>query len=415
MITARQLFRIVYGSIYLVLYVILLALLLITPADAIIRSIQNRQTYNIWILVIFYVVTVLIVTFIYLMRLYVNKTVLTAIPKSTLPIKPGDVNRAVHAIIEAGLERSAAIAFEARPSADPNKKEGQPGERVVPPASEGLGISRTLQSRIWDDIEHHGWSSPNLADLPNLQYSTVLSELPNLIEAKALTLAPPDPASQSDPPVLDPEAVALLQKPSYLSLRGYIDQLTSLGVLDIDDTAASFLERYEYARFSTRPISNAKFRELMHLFAEMLRSMQTLDLEALDAEQELQSYTESFVDQSNRDGAMTPRSQRSKAATVSSQSSVRRPMRSSSWNLYRTAPNTPHSTARVISRKSSSSNSFAQSRNPYHMDDSRSPSPSIRSGSSASVIRLSTNEDNQDGPYVLNLSGTAESLSPAQR
>lgn len=403
MAQSGRIFRVIYTSIYFLLYILLVGLLLITPADAIKRSINNRQSYNIWLLIIFYVVTIVVVCFIYFVRLYVNKTVLAAIPKAWVPIEFGDVNKVVHRMIVSGLDRSAAIAYEARPRVD---EAGQ--QRPTPAAAEGLGISATLQTAIWGNIEHRGWASPKSPDLPNLQYSTVLEELPNLIEAKAITLGLPDPISQTDPPTLDPEAVALLQRPAHLGLPGYVEHLASLGVLIVDETTTNFLQQYEYSRFSTQPISNARFRELMHLFAEVLQSMEPLDLEALDEES---NPPESYYGHPD-DGDIslsTPRSHLSRTATTSTQNSVRRPPpRSSSWGNYRTAPSTPHN-RRVVSRKCSSSN-FAQSRHPYQPGSGSSSSASVRSGASSSVIRLATREDDEGMPYVLNLRGTADTF-----
>lgn len=400
--------RVAYTSIYGLLYLLLLGLLLITPTDAIERSIRNHQNYNIWMLIIIYVVTIAVVCFVYFVRLYVNKTVLSKIPKAWIPIEVGDVSKKVRAMIVEALDRSASIAYEARP------REDDVGGRVLFVAGDGLGVSKELQHVLWSDIEHKGWASPRSPDLPNLQYSTVISELPNLIEAKAMTLAPPDPTSSDEPPVLDPEATALLQRPAQLSLRDYIDHLASLGVLTLDETTTAFLQQYEYARFSTKPISNARFRELMHLFAEILRVMEPLDLEALEESSIPPSesdYGRPAQDDHDINNPSPPRSALSRTGTQSTQASVRRPLpRNSSWKTYVTAPNARQA---ALSRKSSSSsNSFAQTRHPYQpaSGDSSSGASVRSSGGSSSVIRLATREDGESMPYVLNLSGTAESL-----
>ena len=397
-----SIFRVVYTSLYFLLYLLLLALLLISPADAIERSLRNGQTYNIWMLIIFYVVTISFVCFVYFVRLYVNKTVLANIPKHWLPIEEAGVKNKVRSMVVEGLDRSAAIAFESRPRVEDE------GPRVV---GGGLGVSRELQSALWDGIEHEGWGSPKSDDFPDLQYSTVLSELPNLIEAKAMTLAPPDPTSQEDPPLLEPEVVALLQRPSSLSLRGYVDHLASLGALTPDETTTSFLQLYEHARFSTRPLSKARFRELMDLFAEILRVMVPPDLSALDGSS-IHPSEDSYAapSPSHPNDESRPSTPRSHVDTMSSQSSLRRPLpRTSSWKTYVTAPNTQQ----AISRKSSSSNSFAQTRHPYQPasgSSGASSSMSVRSDGSSSVIRLATRDDDEMLPYVLNLSGTAESF-----
>lgn len=427
----RVFFRILYRSVYFLLYVVLLGLLLITPADAIERSIENAQRYNIWILTIGYAVTIFIVCFIYAMRLYVNKTVLASIPKAWVPIQKADLKKVVYRMIVVGLNRSAAVASEARPRVHEDEEgEQDQGEqrrvkigRKKQTAAEELGVALPPHDDVWGEIEHPGWASPNSDDLPNLQYSTVLAELPNLIEAKALTLAPPDPSSFSDPPMLDPEAVGLLQRPPNLGLRDYIDYLASLGVVDMDGDVTEFLALYEYARFSARPLSNERFRELMHLFAEVLRDMSPLDLDALEqlGDQASLGPSESDIDNDAPRGTnpSTPQSNLSRSITASTQASVRRPDSSAAhtWQQYRTAPNTPRTPLSRRERdamtrlsRQSSGNSFAQTRRTYPV--SQPSSASLRSGSSdgtGSVIRLATRDDGEEMPYVLSLRDTAGS------
>jgi len=398
---AWNFFRVAYTIVYFLLYILLAGLLLITPADAIERSLRNEQVYNIWLLAFAYILTILVVSVIYFIRLYVNKTVLNNIPKAWVPIDVGDVTKAVHQMIQDGLDRSAAIAYEARPRTKPD------GVKVTITAAEGLGIAKALQHELWDGIEHKGWSSPKSPDLPNLQYGTVLAELPNLIEAKAMTLAQRDPTTDNEVAAPDPEAVSLLQRSANLSLRGYADHLASLDVLSPDETVTDFLALYEYARFSTQPISNVQFRELMHLFAEVLRNMQPLDLAILHDDETVPSESAyGGGGGSSRNGYLHASANRPDSSDTSS---IRRPApRSASWGgTFRTAPTTPGSRPHLASRPSSSSgNSFAQTRHPYDA----SSSSSIRSGRSWSVIRLATREDDEDLPYVLNLMGTAESI-----
>ena len=423
----RMFFRIAYASIYFVFYLILAGLLLITPGDAIERSIQNGQKYNVLIVTISYVVTIVIVCFVYILRLYINKTALAAIPKAWVPIDKGDVKDAVYKVIGAGLCRSAVIAYEARPRADAGGREQDPG-RVEPharvalkkmsTAAEGLGITLPPHRAVWGDIEHCGWASPNSPDLPNLQYSTVLSELPNLIEAKALTMAPTEHNSPtSKPPLLYPDATILLQRMPNTSLREYVDHLADVGIINADATmTADFLDQYETARFSNRPISNARFRELMHLFAEMLRAMVPLDLEAQGGKDEDWAPSESDIDNdAPRDtNPPSPRSSIFGAETTSLRGSIRRQvMRNPSAHAlsFRTAPNTPGSRRTGMLSRKSSNNSFAQSRRPYPASQPSTSSLRSRGSSidSGSVIRLATREDPDALPYVLNLRATAGS------
>ncbi|KAK3946447.1 hypothetical protein QBC46DRAFT_369803 [Diplogelasinospora grovesii] len=301
MSAASLAFRIIYNFFYYLLYLVLLAFLIVTPADLIQQAVQHHQNYNILVIALCYLVTIIIVAFIYATRLYLNRSVLASIPKPWIPIEKGDVPSDVREMITEGLSRSAAIAYEARPRlplppvvppegmgmdasreqeaqqqppwmANPRKMSTATSEKNV-----GIGINIPPHKAVWGEIEHPGWASPTSPDLPNLQYDTVILELSNLIEAKALTLAPPDPESRTEPPALDPEAVALLQRPEGMGLREYLMHLTDLGVLVPSSTTTDFIGRYESARFSTRPLPNDQFRSLMHLFAEILRNMQPLD------------------------------------------------------------------------------------------------------------------------------------------
>ncbi|RMJ19705.1 hypothetical protein BHE90_013461 [Fusarium euwallaceae] len=423
----RLVASIIYRTLYFLLYVILLGLLIATPVDAIQRSFKNRQLYNIWILIAAYVLTILVVTFVFFTRLYINKTELDSIPKGWVPIEKGDLRSAVYKVVHLGLGRSASIAFESRPRL---QTDDIPDDETVEtrvklgfdgpsgPAEE-LVVTIPRRRPVWGDIEHYGWASPNAPDLPNLEYTTVFSELPNLIEGKALTLAPPDPTSQANPPLLDADAVALLQRTANMSLRDYMVHLAELGVLEMDANTTKFLTHYEYARFSTRPISNAQFKELMHLFAEILRGMEPFDPDILDGGGQEEDEDTSSPSSAGGDDMVsdpgTPRSNLTASEVASISSSTRRARRQPStntWNVYRTAPNSMRSGISgpgPISRKSSS-NSLARSRHHYPLSQpSTSSLRSKSSNSSGSVIRLATRRDSTDLPYVLTLRDTAGS------
>ncbi|KAL0940909.1 sucrase ferredoxin domain-containing protein [Colletotrichum truncatum] len=441
MFSPRAIFRFIYGSFYFVLCFLLAVLLLITPGDTIYQAYSNNQPYNIWIIAATLALTILIVSFIYATRLYLNKTILAAIPKPWVPIERGDVKKKVHEMITADLRRSAAIAYDSRPRVETNALVSDTEEAFAEKTSTGgsvgkkrfqlvnltkpattekeTGIALPPRRPVWGEIEHYGWSSPNSVDLPDLQYSTVISELPNLIEAKALTSAPPDPTSSTRQPMLDPDAVALLQRPLHMGLRDYFGHLAELGVISLNATSADFLAAYEYARFSTRPISNARFRELMHLFAAILRGMRPLDPTVLGPLDEPSDESDIDNDAPMATNPTTPRSNLSRSVTQSTQGSYKKKtapqvdMRNSSahtWLQYRTAPATPMGTLAGAISRSSSLNSFAQTRPAYEPGNSSS-SASLRSktsGSSASgsVIRLATRTDSTDLPYVLTLRDT---------
>lgn len=375
MITAHAVFRFIYNAVYTFFFIVLITLAVLTPADVIYRAWENGQTWNIWIVVASYVLTFVVVAFVYATRLYINKTALAAIPKPWIPVDKGDVHPAVYRLVKHGLDRSAAIAFEARPRIKRllGPAEGAQGDVVsMRRAARGVKLRRSVSTEedqgvvvplgnpVWGDIEQLGWGSPASPDLADLQYSTVFLELPALIEAKALTFAP---ETQGDPPALDPEAIALLQRPVSMGLRDYIGYLASLGVLPLDQTTLDFIHRYEHARFSTRPISDAEFRELMRLFAEVLRSMGPADESA---------YSPSIS---------TGPSLRSRPYTSSSNESyVRRRVLAQTpdeWE-FRTAPTTPKSAG------GSSHGLWA----PRGYAGSSASSGSVRSGASGSVLRF---------------------------
>ncbi|KAF6840434.1 Defect at low temperature protein 1 [Colletotrichum plurivorum] len=438
MFSPRAIFRFIYGSFYFVLCFLLAALLLVTPGDTIFQAYTNNQPYNIWIIAATLTLVIIIVSFIYATRLYLNKTILASIPKTWVPIEKGDVNKKVHEMITADLRRSAAIAYDARPRVETNAI-SEPAEALAEKTHAGgseskkrfqllslkkpattekeTGIALPPRRPVWGEIEHYGWSSPISNDLPDLQYGTVLSELPNLIEAKALTSAPPDPKSLTSPPMLDPDAVALLQRPHHMGLRDYLGHLAELGVISLNATTADFLAAYEYARFSTRPISNERFRELMRLFAAILRGMRPLDPAAVGEPSEA---PDSDIDDDAplATNPTTPRSSLSRSATQSTQGSYKksapalnaRNSSANTWLQYRTAPATPMGTLAGAISRSSSLNSFAQTRpafGPHHSSSSASlRSRASASSSSGSVIRLATRTDSTDLPYVLTLRET---------
>ncbi|KAJ4307215.1 hypothetical protein N0V88_000594 [Collariella sp. IMI 366227] len=490
MSAASLLFIIVYNFLYYFLYLVLFGFLVVTPIDLIYQAATVRRNYDILVILVVHVATILIVAFIYASRLYINRSVLASIPKSWVPIEKGDVPRDVRQMIVESLGRSAAIAYEARPRvplvvlAQEPATAGGGGTRQGSTNSGGqqLSLSRTKKSAVsdeavaveiapqrpvWGDIEHPGWASPTSPDLPNLQYDTVISELPNLIEAKAITLAPPDPESHTEPSALDPDAVALLERPSFMGIREYLTHLTDLAVLAPLPTTADFLTQYESARFSPRPLTNDQFRSLMHLFAQILRNMHPLNPSTLshhyddnhtsssssssffppspsvsesdiDNDAPLGTTSSSSINSSHGLGVSIPHphhnrsggglDRRDSSSTASSTPRWRRPGmggRDASWQ-YRTAPTTPRSRHTVLSRAESAGSAeiagvFQRTGRVYSaggQTSSSSASVSVRSGGSGASrasegsgsvagsvgIRLARRE--REGlPYVLTYEG----------
>ncbi|KAF1977646.1 hypothetical protein BU23DRAFT_300257 [Bimuria novae-zelandiae CBS 107.79] len=292
-------FRIWYSTTYTVIFGFLLLLLAISPADTIYQSFKSDELQKIFVIGGVYVLTVLIVLLIYSTRLYTNRSVLQAIPKPYLPIEDGEVGKLVRRMIVKKLRRSAVVAWDSIP----RDARGEVGDE------DGQGTGRAAHHKRrhafpatvipidpgappWGRVSHPGWVSPASADLPNLQYSNVVNELPNLIEAKAVSLAPPDPALETleddvlriqDTPMLpDAQIVALLQRPRAMGLRDYLARLSSFGLLNPPSLGPKFLSLYEYARFSTKCLTEAEFRAIMAVFAEILNGMTELDPAFID-------------------------------------------------------------------------------------------------------------------------------------
>ncbi len=408
------LFLIVYNFIYYFLYLVLFAFLVVTPIDLIQQSVQGHRKYDILLLIVCYVVTVLVVAFIYASRLFISRSVLASIPKHWVPVEKGDLPPDVRQMVVEGLARSAAIAYAARPRMPLAPVAQGPvaaaGRQASPSSAgkEARPVEMPRHKPVGGEIEHPGWASPLSPDLPSLQYDTVVSELPNLIEAKAITLAPPDPDSHLDPPALDPDAVALLQKPDSLGLREYLLYLTDLAVLAPLPVTAQFLAAYEAARYSGRPLSNDQFRTLMHLFSDLLQNMHPLSPAALagygdSSSSSAAAPSESDVDNDAPRGDSssslgTPRGsdlhlpienennalRRDSASTSSSadSSGTRRRgagARTSSAHTrqFRTAPTTPRSRHTGFER-ASSGESFARTGRAYPVSQASS-SESLRS------------------------------------
>jgi hypothetical protein len=437
--TVHLLFRIFYTSFFTILNIALVALLLITPGDAIRQALSNKQLYNVFVVAGCYLLTVILAILIYASRLYTNRTVLTAIPKNWIPIEKGEVNTKVRKMIVASLSRNAVIAWDARPRVEPTpaaivseperrdpiavssdleklgrgKKKGLLHKRTRDLENEEETVVIPPPQPVWGDISHDGWASPTSPDLPNLQFTTVILELPHLIEARAVSLAPPDPKSPSERVMPNIEAVQLLQRPASMGLRDYINHLIAINVIRTPSITMEFVDKYEYARFGTRALGEHAFRDLMKLFAEILRGMMPLSPGIL---LEFGGEEESDIDDdaTSSPTPVTPRSRSiaSSFRTVSRSGSEgtihtapsRQLQRSRMGGAYSTAPATPRKESRAVGR-SPSEVSFARSRGVY--EGSVGSGSLSESGTQGSVIKLNM-EDREGGeegalPYTLSV------------
>ena len=279
-------FRIFYSTTYTSLFFILLVLLVITPVSLIYNAITANAYQYTFMIGGVYVLTAIITILIYSSRLYTNRSVLAAVGKSWIPVEKDEVSKKVRKIIVRSLEHSALIAWESRPKDLTQEMNG----RVANDAKEqhalmdgdndtniGKVIKFDPRSPPWGHIQHRGWSSPAKADTrvqPHIHYMTVIQELPNLIEARVVSLAPRSRASSgmssSDTLQPDPSTVHALQRPAMTGLRAYLNQLDQLDYVIIPETTEDFLHLYENARFSGKALLEPQFTALMTTFADLL-------------------------------------------------------------------------------------------------------------------------------------------------
>ncbi|OMP86436.1 hypothetical protein BK809_0003606 [Diplodia seriata] len=435
-------FRIWYSTTYSIVFLLLVILLAATPGDLIYQAVRNRGYPNAFAVGAVYVLTFLITVCVYATRLYTNRTALLGIPKSYIPIEQGEVSKHVRRMIMKGFERSALIAWDSRPrdlrpelqeeregSTTPSnerslRKKDRPRDATVIPVDP--------DSPPWGHISHPGWASPAMDGVPNLQFCNVIAELPNLIEAKAVSLAPADPAfafhmSLDGVPVMpDARIVALLQRPSNMGLRDYLGHLSTFGLIDPPELGTEFLKRYEHARFSTQAISEVQFQELMEMFAGILTGMTDLAPELI-AELQREAYSSSSETASLAPSQMSSSSMGSTGSAIHyktprtvpyaeslyTRSTTSTADLSESNGTLRTAPSHfyDHSSEHAVAPRTpsiASRNSSMQTPVPRRIPSSVPP-PSTSSSSTASlrsarsVIRLTPNPSPGQLPYYFDI------------
>lgn len=408
---ALNLRRILNTTAFLFLSFILFCLILLTPADAIYQCYKTDRLTNIFFITGAYIITFLLAVLIYATRIYTNRTVLTGIPKAWIPVEREDVGTSVRRLVMEGLARSAIISYQARPR-DTAVDEDRFSDYEL------LTVDRDRPP--WGHVQHPGWSSPASVDLPDLPYRTVVLELPHLIEAKAVSLAPPDPLLSSttrDPfglspvpvenPVPDTRVVQVLQRPASMGLRGYIQHLASINVVSPPEIGAEFLALYERARFSSHGLGEAEFRDLMHVFAEVLRGMKGLDTQTLDEIRggSSRADTESVIGPSDEEGD-TDTVDHHEDPWLRSRSNSLQPSNASTWegrSVYATPTARGHRSP-VLSRYNDTTHRLATPQTPSTQSLRRARS-NISASSGGSVIRLVDSHRPSDLPYTIDLGG----------
>ncbi|EME84948.1 uncharacterized protein MYCFIDRAFT_4607, partial [Pseudocercospora fijiensis CIRAD86] len=287
-------FRVFYSLTYTALYLLTLVFLAITPISMLYSTIQQLALQYTIMIGGSYVLTAIIAIFIYSSRLYTNRSVISTVGKPYVPIEDGEVGKSVRKMIVKQLRRSAIVAWEGRPRDLFGEILWGEQEGVLPQDSDSINRNDyTVGTEIvvdpshppWGDIQHAGWTSPSHQDdnkNPHVRFAEVVGELPNLVEARAVSLAPADPKAtpvQGQARPVDPVVVGLLTRPANMAMREYLTQLGYLGLVQPPEIGQEFLLQYEKARFGGRPSTLEEFNALMQTFAQLLAGMTSLDSE----------------------------------------------------------------------------------------------------------------------------------------
>ncbi|KAJ5485512.1 hypothetical protein N7539_005500 [Penicillium diatomitis] len=394
--------RFLNSSSFFFFSLVCLCLILLTPADAIYQCWVTDRLTNIFFIAGAYVLTFILAALIYATRLYTNRTALAGIPKAWIPIEEEDVTKSVRRLVVDGLARSAVITYQACPR-DTTGEENS--------FSNYQDLLVDPERPPWGSVEHPGWSSPKSTDLPDLPYRTVILELPDLIEAKAVSTAPADDTLPNTmDPFPDMRAVEVLQRPPSMGVRQYLIHLGNLGVITSPSLVVEFTSLYERARFSSHQLREPEFRELMRLFADILRAIMPMPPPILEGIRDSISYqteTESMIGPSDVEGESdTVDHQIYDGAFTPTRSVSLRPSMASMWDARsgRSASSAAHS---PLSRFSVRSGSYRglQSLQTRSTESLRRVRSGQSGSSGGSVIRLARPQDPTDLPYTFNYAG----------
>ncbi|BDD58386.1 hypothetical protein MPDQ_003382 [Monascus purpureus] len=401
---ALNLYIIGNSTAFLILLVAVFCLIIISPVDAIYQCYRTRRLINIFFIAGAYIITFLLALLIYASRILTNRSVLASIPKPWIPVEKEDVGKTVRRLVTEGLETSAIIAYQAKPRNISDEEEEEFADYKA------LLVDR--ERPPWGHVEHPGWSSPSSHDLPDLPYRTVIQELPHLIEAKAVSLAPPDPLlpHRFGQPVPDTRVVEVLQRSASMGLRGYIQCLMSLDLISPPELGEEFLSTYELARFSSRELYEAEFRHLMHVFAEILRGMKSLSPEMIeDIRGSSRADSESIIGPSDEEGETDTVDYSESSPTRGRSYSLRRSTTSmdNTWPGNRSVRTVP--SAHSL-RMQFSSHDHGHARRPNvprtpSIQSLRRVRTNVSASSGGSVIRLVDTHGPSDLPYVIDVDG----------
>ncbi|QIW99457.1 hypothetical protein AMS68_004975 [Peltaster fructicola] len=297
-------FRIFYSTTYTVIFIITLIFLAITPGSLLFEAFRNTALQYVFIIGGVYILTAIIAIFIYSSRLYTNRSVLAAVGKAYIPIEDGEIGKSVRKLIVGQLERSAVISWESRPRDVKGEIAFAQKEGLTLAASMNESQVDTIGSIIpiktrnppWGDVQHRGWTAPSdvAAELQSdLQFDTIIAELPNLLEARAVSLAPRLQHGREYAP--DPRFLEILRRQEKMGMEEYLTQLSYLQLIDLNTDGQDFLTRYRRARFSGVPTSYDEFKLLMLTFGNVMDNILQIN-PAIAAEIQAQVHPE-YIEQ----------------------------------------------------------------------------------------------------------------------
>ncbi|KAG8530949.1 uncharacterized protein KY384_004306 [Bacidia gigantensis] len=273
--------------------------MLITPGDHIYQSFQAGELYRIIIVAGVYILTFTLAIFLYAARLFSTRSALANIPREWNLAGDGKqdagiglgMGRSIGRLVRQSWERSAIVAYEGTP----RDLKGEEQAMHIPSKKKNRGLAMRDERQgsidgtiepVWGVVRHSGWAGPESPWFPNLHFEPVIAELTNIIEAKAVSLAPEvagdesDDIEQVDQQILDSVVVELVRRPSSMPLRDYVAQLSSIGIFGQEppvQPVTEFINLYEQARFSDEPLHENQFRLLMVMLNEILDNMQPPD------------------------------------------------------------------------------------------------------------------------------------------
>jgi hypothetical protein len=318
--TREILFKIFYSSSFTFVFLLLIAFCGVAPADKLYESWSRRRIVDIIIIAAAWVLTALIAAFLYCTRLYTTRSILRDIPKTFLPIEREDLpGRNTYRLIQETYARTAVIAYQAKPRGRRIEKEVEgAGERMLALSGqmkvhhhhhELTKEEEALLKPKWGEIKHPGWQSPASEEMPGLEYAQVADELVDLIEAKAVSLAP---GVEVEDGTVSPDEmwVDVMTRPEGVGMRTYLSRLAELAVLPDDELVEDFLLMYEHSRYSGKPMTETDFQTMMRLFAEILRGMRKPSMDDL-------VDLESDLDDDDDSGSVRKQSRKGKSSAES--------------------------------------------------------------------------------------------------